>query len=186
MVPPHGLATGPPPKVLAPKTEPGIWFHDLPALATLRGTIIAVDAGATPVGMAMVGVAQCGPGAYQAHVASGVHTSQEGEAMILLSYVRRLAVQSGVNRLVPDSEAAMGALCTYQEGGHCGDGIHHLYATILGGNHLVPTSSKNGTQHNTTQHNTTQHNTTQHNTTQHNTTHHTTTQHNTTQHNTTH
>ena len=46
--------------------------------------------------------------------------------MILLSYVRRLAQQQGVFWLVPDSEAAVGALRTYQEGGHCGDGIHHL------------------------------------------------------------
>ena len=34
---PHGLATDPPPPhVLALNTELGIWFHDLPALATLR------------------------------------------------------------------------------------------------------------------------------------------------------
>ena len=105
---PQGLVTSPPPKVLAPKTEPGLWFHELPALATLRGAIVAVDAGATPAGMAMAGVAQCGPGAYRTHVASGVGTSQEGEAMILLSYARRLAVQPGVFWLVPDSEAAVG------------------------------------------------------------------------------
>ena len=41
-----------------------------------------------------------GPGgayeAYWAHVASEVGTSQEGEAMILLSYIRRLAEQRGV------------------------------------------------------------------------------------------
>ena len=81
-----------PPHVLAPKTEPGIWFHDLPALATLRGTVVAVDAGTTPAGMAMAGVAERGHEAYQAQVASGVGTSQEGEAMVLLSYVRRLAM----------------------------------------------------------------------------------------------
>ena len=52
--------------------------------------------------------------------------------MILLSYIRRLAQQPRVYWLVPDSEAAMGALRTYHEGGHCGDGIHHLYATVLG------------------------------------------------------
>ena len=60
--------------------------------------------------------------------------------MILLSYVRRLAKQPRVYWLVPDSEAAVGALCTYQEGGHCGDGIHHLYATVLGGQRLSPES----------------------------------------------
>ena len=77
--------------MLAPEVKPGIWFHDLPALATLRGTVVAVDAGTTQAGMAMAGVAQSGPEAYRTHVASGVGTSQEGEAMILLSYVRRLA-----------------------------------------------------------------------------------------------
>ena len=64
---------------------------------------------------------------------SGVGTSQEGEAMIILSYIRRLAQQPGVFWLIPGSEAAVGALRAHQEGGHCGDGIHHLYATILGG-----------------------------------------------------
>ena len=80
---PHGLATDLP-QVLASKSKPGIWFHDLPALSTLRGTIAAVDAGTTPAGMAMVGVAQSGLEAYQTHVASGVGTFQEGQAMILL------------------------------------------------------------------------------------------------------
>ena len=88
-------------------------------------------------------VAQSGPEAYRTHVASGVGTSQEGEAMILLSYVRRLAQQPGVFWLVSDSEAALGALRTYQVGGHCGDGIHHLYATVVGGRHLSPTSAIN-------------------------------------------
>ena len=121
-----------PPQVLAPEARAGIWLHDLPALATLRGTIVAVDAGATRAGMAMAGVAQSGPTTYQSQVASGVGTSQEGEAIILLSYVRRLATQPGVYWLVLDSEAVVGALRTSQEGGHCGDGIHHLYATVQG------------------------------------------------------
>ena len=73
-----------------------MWFHDLLALATLCGSIAAVDAGTTPAGMAMAGVAQSGYRAYQTHVASGVGTSQEGEAMILLSCIRRLAQQPGV------------------------------------------------------------------------------------------
>ena len=87
---PHGRATDPP-RVMAPETRPGVWFHDLPALATLRGSVVAVDAGATQAGMAMAGVVQSGLGEYQAQVASGVGTSQEGEAMALLSYARRLA-----------------------------------------------------------------------------------------------
>ena len=73
----HGVATDPP-QVLAPNVKPGIWFHDLPELATLRGTIAAVHAGTTPAGMAMAGVAQTGHEAYQPHVASGVGTCQEG------------------------------------------------------------------------------------------------------------
>ena len=139
---PHGRATDPP-RALAPKVEPGIWFHDLPALATLRSTVAAVDARTTQAGVAMAGVAQSGPAAYHAHVASGVGTSQEGEAVILLSYVRRLAQQPGVYWLVPDSEAAVGALRTYQEGGHCGDGIHHLYAAVLEGKRLYLRSAIN-------------------------------------------
>ena len=98
--------------MLTPDVQPGIWFHDVPALATLRGIVAAVDAGATRAGMSMAGVPQSGPAAYKAHVASGVGTSQEGEAMILLSYIRRLAQQPGVYWPVPDSEAAVGALRT--------------------------------------------------------------------------
>ena len=63
--------------------------------------------------------------------------------MILLSYIRRLAQQPGVFWLVQDSEAAVGALRTYQDGGHCGDGIHHLYATVLGRRRLSPASAIN-------------------------------------------
>ena len=92
---PHRLATEPP-GVLAPKTRPEIWFHGMPAVATVRSTIIAVDGGATQAGVAMARVAQRGPQAYKAHVASGVRTSQEGEAMTLMSYVQRLGSQSRV------------------------------------------------------------------------------------------
>ena len=63
--------------------------------------------------------------------------------MILLSYIRRLAKQPGVYWLVPDSEAAVGALRMYQEGGHCGDGIHQLCATALRGGRLSPASAIN-------------------------------------------
>ena len=65
--------------------------------------------------------------------------------MILLSFIRRWAQQAGVYWLVPHSEAAVGALRTYQEGGHCGDGIHHLYATVLGegGGCVFPASAIN-------------------------------------------
>ena len=57
---PHSRATSPP-QVLAPETRPGIWFHDLPAMATLRGNVVAVGAGTTQAGMAMAGVVQTGP-----------------------------------------------------------------------------------------------------------------------------
>ena len=87
---PHGLATDLP-QVLAPNAEPGMWLHDLPALATLRKTIAAVDAGTTPAGMAMAGVAQSGHEADGAHIASGVGTAQEGEAMVLRPEVGRAA-----------------------------------------------------------------------------------------------
>ena len=82
----HGMTTDSP-QVLAPKVTPGIWFHDLPALATLHASVAAVHAGTSQAGMSMAGVAQSGCEAYRTHVASAVGTSQEGEAMILLSYV---------------------------------------------------------------------------------------------------
>ena len=44
---------------------------------------------------------------------------------------------------MPDSEAVVGALRTYQEGGHCGDGIHHLYATVVRGQRLSLTLAIN-------------------------------------------
>ena len=54
------------------------------------------------------------------------------ETMTLLLCVRQLASQQGTYWVVRDSESAVGALRTYQEGGKCGDGIHHLYAQTLG------------------------------------------------------
>ena len=44
---------------------------------------------------------------------------------------------------MPNSEVVGGALRTYQEGGHRGDGIHHLYGTVLGGSCLAPTLAIN-------------------------------------------
>ena len=58
-------------------------------------------------------------------------TSQEGEAMTPLLCVRRLAQQEGVCWVLPDPESAVGALRTYQVGGHCRDGIHHQHAHTL-------------------------------------------------------
>ena len=132
-----------PPQVLAPNVKLAISFHDLPVLATLSGAIAAAHVGTTPAGMPMVGVAQSGQEAYQTHVASGVGTSQEGEAMILLSYIQRLAQQLGVYWLVRDCKAAVRALGTYHEVGHCGYGIHRLCDMVLGGHYLFPASAIN-------------------------------------------
>ena len=44
---------------------------------------------------------------------------------------------------MPDSEVAVGAVRTYQEWGHCEDGMHHLYATGLGGHRLSQASAIN-------------------------------------------
>ena len=40
--------------------------------------------------------------------------------------------------MVPDFESAVGALRTYRQHGHYGDGIHDLYAHTLGSAHLSP------------------------------------------------
>ena len=45
--------------------------------------------------------------------------------------------------MVPNSESAKGALRTYQQGGKCGDGIHHLYARTLGAERLSPRAAIN-------------------------------------------
>ena len=46
------------------------WFHDLLVLAAIPCIVVAVDAGATPMGIAMARVTQCGLGVYQSKVAS--------------------------------------------------------------------------------------------------------------------
>ena len=107
-----------------PRTEPGIWFHELPPLATIHGAIVVTDAGATPAGSAMALAHESAPRECCTQVASGVGTSQEGEAMTLLLCIRRLAQQEGMCWVVPNFESTVGALCTYHEGGHCRDDIH--------------------------------------------------------------
>ena len=74
-----------------PYTEPGLWFHDLPPLATIQGTIVAADAGTTPVGGNDHGacIRTC---ASATECPLGWGTSQEGKAMTLLLCVRWLAV----------------------------------------------------------------------------------------------
>ena len=86
----HGRAADPP-RLLAPGVQPCMWFYDLPALATLRGTVAVVDIGATWAGMSFNAVGQSGPLAYQGPLPHEVGTSQEGEALILLSYIDTLA-----------------------------------------------------------------------------------------------
>ena len=120
---------------LQPRTEPGIWFHDLPLLATIRGAIVATDAGTTLAGMTMVLAHER---EYTTKITSGIGTSQEGEALTLLLCVHRLEAQQGTYRVVLDSESAVGALRTYEEGGKCGDGMHHLYAHSLGAERPSP------------------------------------------------
>ena len=44
----------------------------------------------------------------------------------------------GIYLVVPDSKSAVGALHTHHEGGHCGEGIHHMYAQTLDSKRLAP------------------------------------------------
>ena len=76
--------------------EPGIWFHDLPSLATIRGAIVATDAGITHAGMVMALAYKGAPREYHTRVASGVGTFQEGGAMALQLCVRQPASHEGV------------------------------------------------------------------------------------------
>ena len=94
-----------------PRTEPGIWFHDLPPVATIWGAIVAADAGSTAAGMAMVMVYGREPGEYATETTSGIGKSEEGEALTPLLCARRLPVHT--YWVVPDSESAVGALRTY-------------------------------------------------------------------------
>ena len=128
------------PMYLQPRMQPGIWFHDLPPLATIHGAIVATDAGTTPAGMAMAPAYEHAPGQNMTVTTSGMGTSQEGEALTLLLCVR-LVTQQGIYWMVPDLESAISALRTYQEGGQCRDGIYHLYARTMGVEHLAPTAT---------------------------------------------
>ena len=97
------------PYVLEAITEPGIHFRDLPPLATIRGKIIALDAGTVEGGVVAAGV-------FYRHdhrdiaTARGPGTSQDGEALVLITYVRELKEKEGVYWPVVDSEAARGVL----------------------------------------------------------------------------
>ena len=104
-------------------------------VATIRGAIVATNAGTTPVGMATAFAYGHAPGQYKIVVGSGVGTSKEGEALTRIQCAR--TTQQGVYYVVPDSEPAVGTLCTNHEGGHCGDGIHHLGARTLGAERLA-------------------------------------------------
>ena len=128
---------------LQPRTKRGVWFHELPPLATISRAIVATDAGTTPAGMAMALAYDHAPWRYRSVVASGVETSQEGEALTLLLCARQLAAQQGVYWVVPDSDSVVGTLCTYHAGGHCSDGIHHLYAQTISAERLAPRAAIN-------------------------------------------
>ena len=56
-------------------------------------------------------------GHYTTVATSGVGTSQQKEALTLLLCAWQLASQRGIYWVVPDSESAVGALRTYQQGG---------------------------------------------------------------------
>ena len=62
--------------------------------------------------------------------------------MTLLLCARQLVPQEGVYWVVPDSDS-VSAVCTYHEGRHCGDGIHHLYAHTHGTKRLAPRAAIN-------------------------------------------
>ena len=123
-----------PPNILYPHTEPGLHFHDLPELATVRGRILGVDAGTARAGeegrppMSAAGYAAGATGEGEASVAGGPGTSQKGEALALIEYVIALARRGGVYWIIGDSEAAVGALRKYQEGVKAGDGMREFYA----------------------------------------------------------
>ena len=139
---PQGLATDPS-QVLAPEVKAGIWFHDLRAPAPPHAPWPQWMPGPRKQAWLWQGSPKAGLRPTGPTWRAGVGTPQGGEAIILLSCVRRLAQQPGLFWLVPDWEAAVGALRTYQEGFHCGDGIHHLYAISLGVRRLSPTSAIN-------------------------------------------
>ena len=84
----------------------------MPLPATISKAIVA-----TQVGMLMALAYESAPGEYHTWVASGVGSSQEGEAMSLklLFCVRGLVSHEGVYYVVPDFESTEGALRTYQE-----------------------------------------------------------------------
>ena len=93
-----------------PRTEPGIWFHDLPLLATIQGAIVATNTGTTPVGIKRAYERE--PREYTSETTSGIETSQEGEALTLLLCVRQPEAQHGTYWVAPNSESAVGALRT--------------------------------------------------------------------------
>ena len=88
--------------MLYPRTEPGIHFHDLPELATVRGKLPGIDAGTASEGeegrppMSAAGYAAGAAGQGEASVAGGPGTSQEGEALALIEYVIAQAYKGGV------------------------------------------------------------------------------------------
>ena len=85
----------------------------VPPQATISGAIVATNAGSTPAGLLMALAYEHVPGRYKTAVALGT------------------------------LESAVGALRTYHEGRHCGDGIHHLYAWTLGVERLAPKAAIN-------------------------------------------
>ena len=131
------------PMYLEAKETLGIHFRELPALATIRGRIIAPDAGTTEGGgVVAVGVMMTENGPEE-DTAGGPGTAQDGEALALMTYVRALRDKEGVYWIVVHSEAAMGALRSYLRGDRSGDGVKRLNAQVVGDERLEGTAAIN-------------------------------------------
>ena len=73
------------PVYLEAKETPGIHFRELPALVTIRGRIVALDAGTTQGGgVVAVGVMMTENGPEE-DTAGGPGTAQDGEALALIT-----------------------------------------------------------------------------------------------------
>ena len=73
------------PVYLEAREEPGVHFRELPALATIKGRIVALDAGTKEGGgVVAVGVMMTENGREE-DTAGGPGTAQDGEALALIT-----------------------------------------------------------------------------------------------------
>ena len=87
-----------------PRTQPGIWLHDLPLLATIGRAIVATNAHTSPASMTMAIAYESAPREFSTVTTTVMGTSQEGEALTMLFNIGQLAAQQGSYSVVPDSE----------------------------------------------------------------------------------